>query len=241
MIEISHVGKKFGKKSVLDDINLNIDEEQIYGLIGYNGAGKTTLLKIINGIYRPEAGKVCINGVPVYENEKLKKQMFMMTEELFFLPQATLQSMEKFYRGYYEHWDTKIFWKLVGLFGLTPTQKISGFSKGMQRQAGLIIAFATGTKYLFLDEAFDGLDLGIRKLMRKILRLYVEEKKVTVILTSHNLQELEECVDKFGMIKDTKLICDLYVEDIKKSGKNLEEYFLQEKEESYDWETLFKE
>ena len=240
MTEISHVGKKFGKPPVLDDIDFTIAEEQIYRLIGYNGAGKTTLLKIINEIYRPESGMVSVDGSPVYENAQIKRQMFMMTEELFFLPQAALKDMEKFYRGYYENWDSDLFWKLTELFGLSPTQKISGFSKGMQRQAGLITAFAAGTKYLFLDEAFDGLDLGIRKLMRRILRLYVEKRKVTVILTSHNLQELEECVDKFGMIKDTRLLCDLYVEDIRKTGKNLEEYFLQEKEDAYDWKTLFE-
>lgn len=242
MIEISHVAKKFGKTVVLEDVDLVIGEQMIYGLIGYNGVGKTTLLKIINGIYRADSGQVSVDGVPVYENENIKKKMFMMTEELFFLPQATLPDMERFYSGYYENWNTEVFHRLMELFELPEKQKIGGFSKGMQRQAGLMTAFAASPKYLFLDEAFDGLDLGVRRMMRRIVRLYAEKKKAAVILTSHNLQELEECVDRFGMIKDKKLVCDLRVGDIRKTGQSLEEYFLEEKEErAYDWENLFEE
>lgn len=241
MIEISHVTKRFGGKHVLNDISLVIPGQMIYGLIGYNGAGKTTLLKIINGIYRPDGGNVMIDGNPVYEKEEQKRKMFMMTEELYFLQQATLRDMNRFLRGYYEKWDEQVFERLTDIFGLDCRQKISGFSKGMQRQAGIITAFSAGPEYLFLDEAFDGLDLGVRRMMRRMVRLYVRDRKACVILTSHNLQELEECVDRFGMIKDGKLICDRSVKDIREGGQSLEEYFLNEKEEKGDdWEDIFR-
>ena len=227
---------------VLSDADIQIPEQIIYGLIGYNGAGKTTLLKMMNGIYRQDSGSIRIDGEPIYENEKLKRRMFMMTEELFFLPQAALCDMERFYSGYYENWNTVVYHRLLTLFELNEKMRISEFSKGMQRKAGLAIAFAAGPEYLFLDEAFDGLDLGVRKIMRRLARLYVEKRKATLILTSHNLQELEECVDQFGMIKDGTLLCSMEVEQIKNTGKTLESYFLLEgAEQKYEWETIFDE
>ncbi len=298
MITIDHVTKKYGRAVALEDICCNIDNGSIYGLIGYNGAGKTTLLKTICGIYRPEAGKVTVDGRAIYEDETLKRQFFIMTEELYFLPQADLMAMRQFYRGYYATWNDHTFDKLVQLFGLDVRKKISGFSKGMQRQAGLILAFAVRPAYLLLDEAFDGLDLAMRLLMKKLLDLYVAKTGATVVITSHNLRELEGIVDKIGMIKDQRLFLDASVtemrqrchkyqftlakgldsavlqklahkrlqrqdngfvsimegapeavtrqiqevggQDIRVSDITLEEFFLNEREQTFDaWETIF--
>ena len=240
MIELDSIAKNFGKNEVLSGISLTIEDGIVYGLIGHNGAGKTTLLKIIGGIYRPDGGTVRVDGAPVYENEAVKQRMFMMTEELFFLPQATLPDMARFYSGYYPAWNQSVYERLTRAFGLDPQQKISGFSKGMQRQAGLITAFASGARILLLDEAFDGLDLQMRHTMRQILQAYVRARSATAVLTTHNLQELEACVQRFGMIRDARLFCDKGVDEIHAEGKSLEEYFLNEKEETAcDWEALF--
>lgn len=242
MIEISHVTKKLGNKTVLEDIDIQIPAKTIYGLIGYNGAGKTTLLKIINGIYRADSGTVKIDGADVYENESIKKKFFLMTEELFFLPQANLLDMERFYKGYYERWNPEVFRKLAALFGLDTRSKISGFSKGMKRQAGLASAFAAGPEFLLLDEAFDGLDPSVREITGELTRLYVRDREATIILTSHNLRELEERADMFGMIREGKLLGNLSGACLQEAGQSLEEYFLGEREERPDdWKEIFRE
>ena len=240
MIEVLKISKCFGRKTVLEDISLRIADHQIYGLIGYNGAGKTTLLKLISGIYRVDGGSLLVDDASVYENASVKQNIFLMTEELFFLPQADLSEMENFYKGYYPKWDSGVYDRLIRVFGLDRRQKISGFSKGMQRQAGILTAFSSGCRYLLLDEAFDGLDLGIRKTMRQILRLYVEKRDATVILTSHNLDELEECADRFGMIRHGKLEADMAVDEVREAGLSLEMFFLSKQEEkNYDLTQIF--
>ncbi|SDB22264.1 ABC transporter ATP-binding protein [Eubacterium oxidoreducens] len=240
MIDIEHISKHFDSHCVLKDISISIPSGCIYGLIGYNGAGKTTLLKIIAGIYRSDEGHVLVNGEKIYENELAKRQLFLMTEELYFFKQASLLDAQKFYRGYYPNWNSDIFQKLVSLFELDPKERILEFSKGMQRQAALALAFASMPKYLLLDEAFDGLDLGIRKTMRKLLFTYVKQTDATVILTSHNLSELEECADRFGMLNASSLICDMDVDEITKNGSSLEEYFLDErKQPNYEVDHIF--
>lgn len=238
MITINNVSKKFGKKQVLHNITCEIKQGSIYGLIGYNGAGKTTLLKIISGVYRPDSGEVCLDGKPVLKANDLKKELFIMTEEVYFLPQADLMQMRKFYKGYYPNWNDNTFFKLTEIFGLNLRQKIHGFSKGMQRQVGLILAFSVRPKFLFLDEAFDGLDLAMRRLMKDMLDAYVKATNATVIITSHNLRELEGIVDGIGMIRDNRLTFHGSVEDIRPAS--LEEFFLTEKEQKhYDLQKIF--
>jgi len=240
MISVEHVTKKFKNKTALDDICCSIGEGTVYGLIGYNGAGKTTLLKTISGIYRAESGQVLIDGQNVYENEMIKLQMFIMTEELYFLPQATLLRMRDFYRGYYPTWSDEIFYRLTEVFKLNLNHKIGSFSKGMQRQAGIITAFAVLPKYLFLDEAFDGLDLSMRYMMKKMLDDYISVRKATAIITSHNLSELGGFADRIGMIRDCRLSFDGPVEAL--PGGSLEKFFLNEREQKdYDFKTIFQQ
>ncbi len=215
MISVEHVTKKYGRITAIEDITCSIAAGSIYGLIGFNGAGKTTLLKTIAGIYRPEEGRVVVGGRPVYENEEVKQHLFIMTEELFFLPQATLQTMCWFYEGYYPNWSNRTFTKLSTIFGLDPAAKIGGYSKGMQQQAGLLLALSTRPQYILLDEAFDGLDLAKRNLMTKLLRLYVQEKNAIAVLASHNLREMEDTVDSIGMIKDHRLCFQATVEEMR--------------------------
>jgi ABC-2 type transport system ATP-binding protein len=208
MLEVQHISKQFGKTCVLNDISFSVERGEIYGLIGYNGVGKTTLMKIISGIYRADEGQVLIDGVSVYENPQNKKQCFFMTEEATFFAQSSLMQMRRFYRGYFEHWSDSTFYGLTDLFGVNPDMKISRFSKGMQRQASLILAFSTRSSYLFLDEAFDGLDITMRKLMKEMLKYYVRTQDALVLVSSHNLKELEDLADHIGMLSEGKLVFD---------------------------------
>lgn len=206
MITVEHISKKFGDALVLNDISFQAKEGEIYGLIGYNGVGKTTLMKIISGIYRPDGGQVRMDGALVYENAQMKKQCFFMTEEATYFAQASLMQMRKFYRGYYENWSDQTFHGLISLFGVDPNMKISRFSKGMQRQASLVLAFSTHSKYLFLDEAFDGLDFTMRRTMRDMLIYYARTHQALLLVSSHNLKELEDLADKIGMLSEGALV-----------------------------------
>ncbi len=215
MIVLEGVTKRFSGVPVLEEVTAAIEDGSIYGLVGYNGAGKTTLLKTVAGIYRAEDGRVLIDGQPVYENESCKRQMFLLTEEVYFLPQASLETMARFYRGYYPNWSEHTFHGLIRRFHLDSKARIGSFSKGMQRQAGLLLALSTGPRYLLLDEAFDGLDLAKRSLMKRLLKCYVARVGATVLTSSHNLRELEGIVDTVGMIENRHLVLHAPVEEMR--------------------------
>lgn len=230
MIEISGITKRFGSYVALDDITLTVEDGTVYGLVGYNGAGKTTLLKIVAGVYKPDAGSVHIDGVPMHDDRVSHDSLFIVADEPYFLPQATPETMRSFYRGYYPNWSDEVYERMLALFGLDPTAKVTGFSKGMQRQLGILLGFATGVRTMLLDESFDGLDLGKRNLLKRLLKAYAKERNASVILSSHNLRELEDAADHLGMIKGCRLTFDGSVEAVHKQypGASLEEIFLSE-------------
>lgn len=230
MIEVSGVTKRFGSYTALEDITLSVADGQVYGLVGYNGAGKTTLLKIIAGVYRPDAGQVHIDGVSMHDDRVSHDSLFIVADEPFFLPQATPETMRGFYRGYYPNWSDDVYERMLALFGLDPTAKVAGFSKGMQRQLGILLGFATGVKTMLLDESFDGLDLSKRNLLKRLLKAYARHFGAAVVLSSHNLKELEDAADHLGMIKGCHLVFDGSVASVHEQypGASLEEIFLSE-------------
>ncbi len=230
MIEVMGITKRFGARRALDDITFSVGDGMVYGLVGYNGAGKTTLLKVIAGVYKPDTGHVVIDGVPMMSDRVSHDSLFIVADEPFFLPQATPETMRAFYRGYYPNWSDDVYERMLALFGLNPTAKVVGFSKGMQRQLGILLGFATGAKTMLLDESFDGLDLSKRNLLKRLLKQYAREKGASVILSSHNLRELEDAADHLGMIKGCKLTFDGSVAEVHERypGASLEEIFLSE-------------
>ena len=230
MIEIRNITKHFGSFTPLEDITLTVNDGEVYGLVGYNGAGKTTLLKIVAGVYKPDAGTVHIDGVPMHDDRVSHDSLFIVADEPYFLPQATPETMRSFYRGYYPNWSDDVYERMLALFNLDPTAKVAGFSKGMQRQLGILLGFATGARTMLLDESFDGLDLGKRNLLKRLLRQYAREKQAAVVLSSHNLRELEDAADHLGMIKGCHLVFDGSVAAVHEQypGSSLEEIFLSE-------------
>lgn len=230
MIEVEGVTKRFGAYTAIEDVSLSVADGVVYGLVGYNGAGKTTLLKVIAGVYRPDAGRVRIDGALMHADRESHDSLFIVADEPYFLPQATPETMRAFYRGYYPRWSDAVYERMLALFRLDPTAKIAGFSKGMQRQLGILLGFSTGARTMLLDESFDGLDLGKRNLLKRLLRRYAHERGASVILSSHNLRELEDAADHLGMIKGCHLTFDGSVAAVHERypGASLEEIFLSE-------------
>jgi ABC-2 type transport system ATP-binding protein len=215
MIEIVSYTKRFDKLVALDGISFTIGEGSIFGLVGSNGAGKSTLLRSLCGVYRSDGGAIKIDGQEPYENPALKSRVVFVPDFPYYLPQATLDSMARFYRGMYPNWSREEYVRLCELFGLDRKKKIHNMSKGMQRQAALICALAAMPDYLLLDEVFDGLDPVMRQLLKRIISDQVVERKVTVVIASHNLRELEDFCDHVGLLHEGGVIFEQELDELK--------------------------
>ncbi len=200
MIEIKGVSKSFGNNLVVDHVTMEIHEGNFFALIGTNGAGKSTLFRILCGIYRPDTGMVLIDGEPVYDNPKAKAKFFFISDEPYFFSNSTLREMEKYYMTVYRNFDREMFEDYADKFGLELRRKINTFSKGMKKQAIMLLGIACKTKYLICDETFDGLDPVMRQGMKSILAKEMEDRDFTPILASHNLRETEDICDHVGLL-----------------------------------------
>lgn len=217
MIKVENATKRFGSFEAVKKMNCTIPEGCIYGLIGSNGAGKSTFLRIVTGIYKPEEGRVTIDDQPVYENPEVKKRFAFVPDELYFLPQASMNRMAKLYSRSYESFSDARFVSLVKTFGLDPKVNINSFSKGMKRQAATILALATQPDYIFFDETFDGLDPVMRNLVKNVIYSDVCERKCTTVITSHSLRELEDTCDQLALLHKGGIIFESDIENIKTS------------------------
>jgi len=206
MIEGINLTKKFDSTIALNSINFTIEEGCVYGLLGSNGSGKSTLLRLISGVYLADGGSIKIDGEDCFNNTEKKAQIAFLGDTPYFLPQSNLNEMKSFYKSLYENFDDEIFEHLLSVFPLNRTARISTMSKGMQRQAALILAMSTKPKYLLLDEAFDGLDVVMRRVLANIILDGVEKDGLTVIIASHNLRELEDVVDRVALIHNGDML-----------------------------------
>jgi ABC-2 type transport system ATP-binding protein len=214
MIEINNIVKSFGDFTAINDLSIKVKDSSIYGLVGYNGAGKTTLLKIIAGVYLPDSGSIKLDNVDVIKYPKIKQEMFYVPDDLYFNIGANMKSMARYYKGYYPKFCMETFYKLTELFGLSLNKRISGFSKGMQRQAEIILGLSTLPKAILLDESFDGLDPAKRNLTKKILVDYMAEKDCSIIISSHNLHELADMCDHVALINGQTVAMNCSVDDM---------------------------
>lgn len=240
MIEIKGVSKRYDKEDVLQNLNCTIKENCIYGLVGANGSGKSTLLRLINGILIPDKGSIKIRKEKTFDNEKIKQNMVFIPDDLYFYPSYTLLDMAKFYQAMYKKFDMEYLKKLANHLHLATNQKLSSFSKGMKRQCALILALATRSKYMFFDETFDGIDPVIRNFFKKAMAKQMEEDKTTIIMTSHNLRELEDICDNLGLLYNGGILFESDIDSIKtnmfKVQISLKEDF--DKEDFKDLEVL---
>lgn len=217
MIHAENVTMKFENFTALNHLNCSIPDGCIYGLVGSNGAGKSTFLRLISGVYRPLEGSIDIDGAPIYENPEIKKQIVYVPDDLYFLPQSSMNRMAKFYSAIYETFSFERFENLTSTFGLDPKANINTFSKGMRRQAATILALATSPKYLYFDETFDGLDPVMRNLVKTVIYNDVAERKTTTIITSHSLRELEDTCDQLALLHKGGIIFESDIQNLKTS------------------------
>lgn len=215
MIKIDKLSKKFDKENVLNNLSFNIRDNSIYGLVGANGAGKSTLLRIIMGIFEADTGVITIDDEVLSDNYKLKQKLVFVPDDLYFYPGYNLMDMGKYYQSLYENFDMNYFKELASLLNLSLNKKISTFSKGMKRQCALICAIATNCDYMFFDETFDGLDPVIRNTMKKVLINQMNKKKTTIVMTSHNLRELEDICDNLGLLYKGGILFESEIDTIK--------------------------
>ena len=216
MIEIKNLSKSFDNKNyVLENLNCKIADNAIYGLVGANGAGKSTLLRLINSIYTAQEGTILIDNKNAYDNEELKQEMVFVPDDLYFYPGYTLMDMAEYYKSLYRNFDINFVINIANNLKLNPNVKISSFSKGMKRQCALICALATNAKYMFFDETFDGLDPVIRKYFKKLLSEAMSKKDTTIIMTSHNLRELEDICDNLGLLYKGNILFESDIDSLK--------------------------
>lgn len=215
MIKIDKLSKKYDHDYVLDNLSFNIPDNSIYGLVGANGAGKSTLLRIIMGIFEPDHGTITIDEELINDNKKLKQKMVFVPDDLFFYPGYTLLDTASYYQSMYDNFDMNYLKELASMLNLSLDKKITSFSKGMKRQCALICAIATNADYMFFDETFDGLDPVIRNTMKKVLINQMNKKKTTIIMTSHNLRELEDICDNLGLLYKGGILFESEIDKIK--------------------------
>lgn len=215
MIEMKKVSKTFDGFKAVENVNLSIQTGSIYGLIGSNGAGKTTLMKLLAGIYRQDQGEVLIDGKPVYENIALKQKVFYIPDQPYFLSHYTTKQMARFYKSIYHGWSEERFEKLADLFEININKKIHTFSKGWQRQIAFVLAFSANPEILILDEPLDGLDPVVRKKIKNLLIQDVADREMIILISSHNLREIEDICDHIGIIHRGTLIMEKELDELK--------------------------
>ncbi len=231
MIEVKNIFKSFGEKNVLEDVSFKIEDGKIFGLVGINGAGKSTLLRIMSGVYRADHGEVLYDNQNVYDNPNVKKDVFFLSDSPYYPKNWTIDKFLKFYNTYYDV-DMATFNKLLREFNLPLDKTINNFSKGMKRQLFIALTIAISPKYLLLDEAFDGLDPLARLIFKRALFEALDKKRMTVIISSHSLRELEDLCDLYGILDNRKIT---YSGDLGEDKANINTYqIVFEKEKSKD-------
>ena len=214
MLELKNVSKSFGKIKALDDLTMTIPQGAVYGLVGPNGAGKTTAIRHITGVYRPDEGEITMEGLPIYENPQVKQAIGYIPDEIFYFSSATLKDMAKFYRGLYPRFDMPLFQRLSEVFQLPMGSPIRRFSKGMQKQAAFQLTLSIRPDVLVLDEPVDGLDPVMRRQVMSLILAEVAERNTTVLISSHNLRELEDVCDHVGIMNHGKMLLERSLADM---------------------------
>ena len=208
MITVDHIVKTFGKFRVLDDLQMAVPDGAIYGLVGPNGAGKTTLYRHLLGIVRQDSGSILVDGEPVYENVAVKARMAGIPDEIYYHPQATIRDMLRYFRGIYPRFDDSLCKVLGEAFQLDIKMPMRQLSKGMLKQAAFWIALCTRPDYLFLDEPVDGLDPVMRRQLWSIILDDAAQRGATILVSSHNLRELEDVCDHVGIMSHGKMLLE---------------------------------
>ena len=222
MLEMKNVTKTFGKFKALDDLTLTVPKGSVYGLVGPNGAGKSTAIRLMTGIYRPDAGTITMEGMPVYENPENKARMGYIPDDIFYFPSASMAEMRSFYKGMYPHFDDALYGRLTEVFQLPQKSPIRRFSKGMQKQAAFHLSICTRPEMLILDEPVDGLDPVMRRQVWSLILSDVASSGTTVLISSHNLRELEDICDHVGIMDHGRMLLERSLADMQGTTHKLQ-------------------
>lgn len=228
MIELKTLTKKFDNFCALDNIDLKIERGTSYGLLGSNGAGKSTILRILAGIFKQDEGTATIDGMDIYDNETIKEKVFFIDDETVQYAKYTLPELKNIYKSFYSTFSEEIYEKLLKKINLPLDKKIGDFSKGMKRQAIVIIGLACQTDFLLLDEAFDGLDPTMRIIVKQIIVDAILDRNLTTIISSHNLKEINEICDTVALIHKGKIVFNRQLDDVKGNIHKIQVAFSEE-------------
>ena len=217
MIEVKNIVKTFDGFTALDGASITVPDGGVYGLVGPNGAGKSTIIRHLTGIYAPDSGEVLVEGEPVYENPAKKALLAVIPDDWFYFPSSTIFDMMRFYRGFYPNFDGNRYEKFKEVFSLPEKSPIRRMSKGMQKQAAFWLAMCCRPKYLILDEPVDGLDPVMRRQVWSLMMSDVTEYGTTVLVSSHNLRELEDVCDHVGIMNKGRVLLERSLSDLQEN------------------------
>lgn len=231
MIELLDLDKSYDDIKAVNRVSLSIMDGEVFGLVGTNGAGKSTILRIIAGVIQPDLGIVCVDNRPVFDNPDVKKDIFYISDDQYFLPNSSPEDMAEYYEGIYEKFDKLRFFKMCNGFGLDIKRKISTFSKGMKKQISILLGICAGTKYLLCDETFDGLDPVVRQGVKSLFAAEMEDRGLTPVIASHNLRELEDICDHVGLLHKGGVILSEDISDMKLNMQKVQCVFASDEDE----------
>ena len=214
MLELKNVTKSFGATKAVEDLTMTVPKGTVYGLVGPNGAGKSTAIRLALGVYRPDSGSITLDGTAVYENPEVKNRICSIPDEVFYFQPATMVDMKNYYKGMYPRFDEALFEKLYEVFQLPKNSPIRRFSKGMQKQAAFHLSLCTHPELLILDEPVDGLDPVMRRQVWSLLLSEVAQRETTVLVSSHNLRELEDICDHVGIMDHGRMLLERSLADM---------------------------
>ena len=222
MIEVKNVVKTFDGFAALNDATLSVPTGAVYGLVGPNGAGKSTIIRHLTGIFRQDSGTVRLGGEDVWENAALKAKIAAIPDDWYYFNSAGIGDMMRFYKGFYPNFSTERYEKLREVFELDEKRPIRRFSKGMQKQAAFWLALSAMPDYLILDEPVDGLDPVMRRQVWSLMMGDVAERGTTVLVSSHNLRELEDVCDHVGIMDKGKVLLERTLSDLQDNTVKLQ-------------------
>ena len=217
MIQVTNTVKRFDGFAALDGVSLSVPAGSVYGLVGPNGAGKSTLIRCLTGIYRQDEGELAIDGQSVWENEALKSRVAAIADDWYYFPQATIRDMCKFYRGFYPSFSMERYEKCKEVFQIDEKRPLRRLSKGMQKQAAFWLTLSAMPDYLILDEPVDGLDPVMRRQVWSLVLGDVSQRGTTVLVSSHNLRELEDVCDHVGIMNKGKVLLERSLTDLQEN------------------------
>ena len=222
MLEMKNVTKTFGTFTALNDLTMTVPRGAVYGLVGPNGAGKSTAIRHLTGVYRQDAGQVLMEGQNIYENADIKSRIGYLPDDIFFFPSATLEDMRKYYKGLFPHFDDELYQRLYEVFQLPRKGQIRRFSKGMQKQAAFHLTICTRPDVMILDEPVDGLDPVMRRQVWSLILSDVAQRETTVLISSHNLRELEDICDHVGIMDHGRMLLERSLADMQGATHKLQ-------------------